>query len=98
MRKLIDFINDGNIEFGKKYYLSDFDSNDLRNYFIFYDDEFYTGYTTHENNVEVDQEVLQVKKGSINFEKFTNKTWKVKYKNSNSIRNSSFNTMCLYDY
>jgi hypothetical protein len=76
MRKLIDFINDGNIEFGKKYYLSDFDSNDLRNYFIFYDDEFYIGYTTHENNIEVDQEVLQVKKGSINFEKFTNKTWK----------------------
>lgn len=76
MRKLIDFINDGNIEFGKKYYLSDFDSNDLRNYFIFYEDEFYTGYTTHENNVEVDQEVLQVKKGSKNFEKFTNKTWK----------------------
>ena len=76
MRKLIDFINDGNIEFGKKYYLSDFDSNDLRNYFIFYEDEFYTGYTTHENNVEVDQEVLQIKKGSKNFEKFTNKTWK----------------------
>lgn len=76
MRKLIDFINDGCVEFGKKYYLSDFDSNDLRNYFIFYEDEFYTGYTTHENNVEVDQEVLQVKKGSKNFEKFTNKTWK----------------------
>lgn len=26
--------------------------------------------------VEVDQEVLQIKKGSRNFEKYTNKTWK----------------------
>ena len=77
MRKLIDFINNGSVEFGKKYYLNDFDDNDLRNYFIFYDnEEFYTGFTTHENNIEVDQEVLQVRKDSTNFTKLTNKTWK----------------------
>ena len=43
---------------------------------LFYDDEFYTGFTTHENGVEVDQDVLQIKKGSRNFEKYINKTWK----------------------
>ena len=76
MRKLIDVINEGSVEFGKKYYLNDFDGNDIRKYFIFYDDEFYTGFTTHKNGVEVDQDVLQIKKGSRNFEKYTNKTWK----------------------
>lgn len=76
MRKLIDVINEGSVEFGKKYYLNDFDGNDIKEYFIFYDDEFYTGFTTHENGVEVDQDVLQIKKGSRNFEKYINKTWK----------------------
>lgn len=76
MRKLIDVINEGSVEFGKKYYLNDFDGNDIREYFIFYDDEFYTGFTTHEKGVEVDQEVLQIKEGSRNFEKYINKTWK----------------------
>lgn len=76
MRKLIDVINEGSVEFGKKYYLNDFDGNDIREYFIFYDDEFYTGFTTHENGIEVNQDVLQIKKGSRNFEKYINKTWK----------------------
>lgn len=35
MRKLIDVINEGSVEFGKKYYLNDFDGNDIREYFIF---------------------------------------------------------------
>jgi hypothetical protein len=76
MKKLIDFINGGSVEFGKKYYLNDFDCNDIKNYFIFYDDEFYIGFTTHENNKEVDQDVLQIRDDSTNFTKLTNKTWK----------------------
>ena len=60
MRKLIDFINDGDVEFGKVYFLNDFDCNKLRSYIKFYDKDFILKLA--EEMDELDQEIAKANK------------------------------------
>lgn len=80
MRKLIDFINDDGVEFGKVYFLNDFDCNKLRSYIKFYDkDSFYIGCVSLKSGKEEEMDYLQF--DALNgthksFEVLTSKTWK----------------------